>query len=205
MEQVVIANNRAECTAGGYSATTHYARVRKPLPEKDDFAAKKDFTLKVDFELPSNFYTQQESYMRFFNTDNYPGKYKSTGATVGALSADEWRVGFLVFGGDKLPRLQSAHENHETLTLWKGSQQLPVGRHTAELKFTPSTTTAGSWELLIDGVKVGGQTGVKTVPATVQQSEIAVTRVVGCLDGAADQDTKSIQLYLHSLQFTATK
>lgn len=204
-EKVVIQNNRAECTAGGYSASTHYARMRRKLPEQDNFAAKKDFVIRANFELPSNFYSQQESYMRFFNTDNFPGVYKSTGATVGALTADEWRVGLLVFGGDKLLRLQSAHENYTTLTLWKASQQLPIGKHDVQLSFTPSKTNTGSWELIIDGVKVGGQTGVQTVPSSVQDSEIAVTRVVGCIDGAADQDTKPVQVYLNSLNFTATQ
>lgn len=204
-EKIAIVNQRAECSAGGYAASTHYARVRRQLPEQDDFAAKKDFVIRANFELPSDFYTQQESYVRFFNTDNFPGKYKSTGATVGAASADEWRVGFLVYGGDKLPRLISAHENHESLTLWQGSQRLSVGRHQAELRFTPSQGSSGSWELYIDGVKMGGQTGVKTVPSTLVASEVAVTRVVGCIDGAADQDTKVMRVNLYSLILNATK
>ena len=111
----------------------------------------------------------------------------------------------MVYGGDKLPRLQSAHENHETITLWQGARPLTVGRHQAEIRFTPSTTNTGSWELLIEGVKQGGQSAVKTVPASVTAPEIAVTRVVGCIDGAADQDTKVINLNLYSLLFSAEK
>jgi hypothetical protein len=204
-ERIVTRGDRVDCTAGGFSASTHYARTRRRLPETDDLAARKAFTIAADIELPADFYDRHESYVRLITTDNYPARMRSTGDRVGAASSDEWRVGFLIYAGDELPRLVSEHENRETLVLWKGVDRLPVGRHGIEIRFTPSRSTNGSYILLLDGEVVGERSSVRTVPTTLASSEVAVTRVGGCLDGAAGQDRRSMTISLRSLTFSARR
>jgi hypothetical protein len=200
---MVNMGDRLECTAGGYTASTHYARAKRKLPETDDVAIRGAFTMTVVFDLPADFYSRSVSYLRFMNTDNYPAKMKSTGATVGALSADEWRVGFLMYNSDRLPRLQSDHEGRSKITLWTGASPLPVGRTTVTVKFNPSQTATGSYEVWMNGVQVGGANNVQTVPSTLDPSEVVVTRVVGGIDGAAQQVGQPITVSLRSLVFTA--
>jgi hypothetical protein len=204
-EQIVNLGDRIQCTVGGFTASTHYARARRRLPETDDFTARKAFTIVADVELPSDFYDRHESYVRLITTDNYPAKMRSTGAKVGAASGDEWRVGFVIYGGDELPRLVSEHENRQTLVLWQGTQRLPVGRHRLEIRFTPSQATAGSWTMIVDGVVAGQRSSVRTVPTTLATSEIAVTRVGACLDGAAKQTSRSMTSSVRSFSFTAVR
>ena len=193
------------CTVGGFDAPTHYARARRKLPETDDFAAQSSFVITAEIELPPDFYERNESYVRFITTDNYPGKMRSTGAIVGAASSDEWRVGFLMYNSDKLPRLQSDHEGHQTLTLWQGDRRLPVGLNRIEIRVIPSQTDTGSYTVALNGRMVGHQTGVQTVPSTLTASEMMVTRVGGCLDGAANQRSKSMTVRLHWLTFSAER
>jgi hypothetical protein len=204
-EKLLTVGDHVECYAGGYAASTHYARVRRKMPERDNFAARKRFSIESTFELPSNYYTQHESYMRLITTDNYPAPLSGTGATVGASGSDEWRVGFTIYGGDGLFRLISEKENQGSITLWKASTKLPVGKHTVKINFAPSKTATGAWEIYIDGTKAGSGSNVQTVPSTVADSEIAVTRIGGCIDGAANQDTKVIQANLYSIIFKAER
>ena len=204
-ERITNLGGRIECTAGGFEASTHYARARRRLPETDDIAPRAAFTIVADLELPADFYDRHESYVRLITTDNYPAKMRSTGARVGAASGDEWRVGFLIYGGDELPRLVSEHENRQAITLWQGATRLPVGRHRVEIRFTPSRSTTGSYTLLIDGAVVGQRSSVRTVPTTLSSSEVVVTRVGGCIDGAAKQRSRSMTMSLHSLTFSAAR
>lgn len=204
-ERIVRRGGRLDCTAGGFAASTHYARARRRLPETDDLAARESFTIVADIELPADFYERHESYVRLITTDNYPARMRSTGDRVGAASNDEWRVGFLIYGGDELPRLVSEHENRDALVLWTGSKRLPVGRHGIEIRFTPSRATDGSFTLLIDGEVVGAGSSVRTVPRTLASSEVAVTRVGACLDGAARQRTHPMTMSLWSLTFSAMR
>jgi hypothetical protein len=169
----------------------------------DDFAARKRFAITADFSLPTDFYTRQESYLRWITTDNFPGIMRS-GAKVGALTADEWRVGFLVYGNDHRPRLISSHEGREELILWTGPQ-LSTGRHIVKLDFTPSQTTTGAFTLVIDGMQVASQGNIRTVPLTLADSEVVVTRVNGGIDGAANQATQRVSVELHSFNFTAER
>lgn len=202
-ESMVDLGSSLSCTVGGFDAPTHYARVRRMLPEIDDFAARSSFSITAEFELPTDFYQRNESYVRFVTTDNYPGKMRSTGVTVGAASSNEWRVGFLMYDGDKLPRLQSDHEGREALTLWQGDRRLPVGKNRVEIYFDPSQTDSGSYELIVNGQTVAQGSGVRTVPSTMTASEMVVTRVGGCMDGAANQRSTSMSMLLHSLTFSA--
>jgi hypothetical protein len=202
-ESIEHLGSSVACTVGGFEAPTHFARARRKLPETDDFAARSSFSVAAEIELPTDFYERNESYVRFITTDNYPAKMRSTGATVGAASSDEWRVGFLMYNGDKLPRLQSDHEGRGTLTLWQGDRPLPVGKNRVEIHFTPSQSNAGSYSVILNGRIVAQQSGVQTVPSTLAASEVVVTRVGGCLDGAANQRSKSMSVLLHSLTFSA--
>lgn len=194
-ERFVNKTDHIECYAGGYSAGTHYARIRKKLPETLGYSAAGEFWLTGTFELPSNFYEQNESYMRFFGTDNFLKAESGSG--------QEWRVGLFIYGGDRLPRVISDHEATSTLELWKGTNRLSTGKHTVAIHMIPSSGSSGSWELFVDGVKVGGQTGVKTVPSSVPLGEQVIQRIYGCIDGAAAQDTKTMQVNLYSLELRA--
>ncbi|MEI8238185.1 MAG: fibronectin type III domain-containing protein [Actinomycetota bacterium] len=196
-------NGYFQSTVGGWANVTHYARIKRKLPEVDRVVLSGAFTMTEVVELPSDFYTQQESYVRFMNTDNYPAKSPLTGATVGALSASGWRVGFLVYRSDQLPRLESDHDGHSKLTLWTGTSRLPVGVNTITVRFTPSQGNQGSFEVWVNGVKVGSGSGMQTVPATLAPSEAVITRIVAGMDGAAQQSTKQMSVRLHSFEFTA--
>jgi hypothetical protein len=192
-----------ECHAGGDDADTHYARVRRKLPERDDVAISTPFTLQSTFELPANFYDQQQSYLRVMTTDNSLATYRTSGTKVGTSSPDEWRVGLAVYGGDGLFRLVSDHQNHSTLVLWKAPTRLATGVHTVTIDFVPSRTKGGSWDLYIDDRQAGSGDNVQTVPASVSADDMVVTRVAGCIDGASEQDAKSVQVNLYSLSVAA--
>jgi hypothetical protein len=141
--------------------------------------------------------------MRVLTAENTRGKYRSTGTSVGTNSDDEWRVGFAIYGGDGLFRLISDHQNHDNIILWMASQRLPTGQHVVRVEFVPSRGSDGAWALFIDGQQVGGATGVRTVPTSVDADDVVITRVGGCIDGASKQDTRSVQVNLYSLSVTA--
>jgi hypothetical protein len=201
---ISVLSDRIRSSVGGFTAVTHYARARRKLPEVDNIAPRGRFIVTSTFELPADFYTNAQSYMRFVTLDNYPGTMKSTGTRVGAVTEDEWRVGFLIYGNDFLPRFISEHENHAAskLELWTGATRLPVGRNTVEIDFTPSKT-AGALILKVNGATVLSKTGVPTVPSTITDAEAVVTRVGGGIDGASAQSTKRVTVDLHSLTFIA--
>jgi len=202
-ERFVARATHVECHAGGDNADTHYARVRRKLPERDDVAISTPFTIQSTFELPANFYDQQQSYLRLVSTDNFLASYRSSGTSVGTSSPDEWRLGLTVYGGDGLFRLVSDHENHGNIVLWKAPSRLATGVHTVSLRFTPSRATGGSWDLDIDNQLVGSGSDMQTVPTSVKAGDVVVTRLTGCIDGASDQDEKSIQVNLYSLSISA--
>jgi hypothetical protein len=202
-ERFVARATYVECHAGGDYADTHYARVRRKLPERDDVAISTPFTIQSTFELPSNFYDQQQGYLRIIATDNFLGSYRSSGTRVGTSTPDEWRLGFTVYGGDGLFRLVSDHENHGNIVLWTAPSRLATGVHTVSIRFAPSRETGGSWDLDIDNQLVGSGSNMQTVPTSVEGGDVVVTRLTGCIDGAAGQDEKSIQVNLFSLSITA--
>jgi hypothetical protein len=71
------------------------------------------------------------------------------------------------------------------------------------VEFVPSRGTDGAWALYIDGERVGGATGVRTVPGSVNADDVVITRVGGCVDGASKQDNRSVQVNLYSLAVSA--
>lgn len=212
-ENISFSTDHMVHTYGGYDnnlvgVTTHFARIRRKLPERDGVVAEGQFTLWLDYYLPSNYYTQHEAYVRFMNSDNF--KTTLGGAPVGSLDADEWRFGFYIYGGDKKFRILSEHENHAWAgsELWvsptAGATFMPVGRHTIELYIDPQKTATGAFWLKIDDVEVANVTGVATVPPTVSDPEMVVTRAVFGPDGAAQQDTKVETFHTYGGEFTAS-
>lgn len=206
-ESITVVSDHIECIAGGVAGSTHYARIRRKLPENDLFAANDDWILKANMELKADFYTQKEGYTRILGTDNFPAAIN--GITYGAGSADEWRVALYYDTTESKLKLASAKENQaDALVLWTDSvaQRIVAGAATdVELRFTPSKTTGGSWEVLIGGASIDSDTGVQTVPTSVADSEMYVTRIVAGIDGAYLQDTKTLQNDIYSIQFTATR
>lgn len=216
-ESIVDAGDYLNINVGGFVPTppnnTHYARARRKLPETDNFLPVKDFVIKADFELPSNFWTQHESYGRLCNTDNFTTTMN--GQSVGALNANEWRVGLYLYS-DHIFRLISAHQNFEELVLWQanaaGASFMAVGRHTCQITFNPKKDATGSYAVLIDGAVPGAASGkpasatnVRTCPTTLANSELAITRMVFGADGFAAQNTKVLPLKIWSGDLLATR
>ena len=194
-ESAVVAVGQGLFEAGGFVDTngTHYARVRCMIPENyGGHTASGSWSLSATVELPSDFYVQQESFVRLLGTDNF---------TV-ASGGDEWRVGLAVFSDGSL-HLVSDHENNGLLDLWAGSQtDLPAGgTHDVAIQFTPSSVGAGSWALIINGSVVGAASNTVTVPATVPAGEQTVSRVYAGLDGASGQDTNRLAVAVNEVVF----
>lgn len=203
-EFVTVRDDHVECTAGGFAddVGTHFARIRRDLDLVEGFTAQGPMAIASDFELPSDFYDRQDAYMRILTLDNYRFPMYRSETTPGANDDDEWRVGFLLYSDQRF-RLVSDHQNNGHITLWTADQQLPTGRHTVRVEFTPSQTTDGSWSLYIDNQLVGSATGVQTVPSTLEPNEVAVTSIGGCIDGAASQDRQSVTMRVYSIEFEA--
>lgn len=207
-ESCTMLPDHVVCKAGGNAANasgTHYARIRYYLPENDDFAAFGAWSLEATFELPADYYTRKQSYLRLMTTDNYVGKYRSTGKAVGCSNGNEWRVGLVNWGTDDLPRLVSGHQGGGEYVLWTGTTKLTTGKHTVRIDFTPGYNNDGAWAVTIDGFRMGGGDNVPTVPSSVPKAEAVVTRVGAGLDGAAKQNTKSIEESVYGIKFEAKK
>ena len=196
-EQLVDQAGYVSSIAGGYLASSHYARIRRRMPETDGFATTGAFCAYAEFILPSDFYTRQESYLRIITLSNFAGPLG------GANDVDEWRVGFTIYGSDQLFRLTSDHQNNSDLVLWTNDQQLSTDvLHKVELCMDPSQTD-GAWMLCIDGTIVGSASGVPTAPPSLDPSEIIITRAIVGIDGAADQTSTDVQVDLYAFEFIA--
>lgn len=198
-EDIHLENDYLYSAAGGYDGSTHYARIKKKMPEAYGVnTPKKWFQQTCDFWLPADFYTggvanSDPSYMRFFNTDNYG--VTVNGVQYGAVDPGEWRIGFFIFS-DRKPRLLSTSQKSGNVdrVLWMGTaEQLTTGRHVVTYSVDPKLDSTGSWKLVMDGVTMSEGTG-QTVPTQVPKNEIAVTRVNYAIDGAAEQDAGKRQL-----------
>jgi hypothetical protein len=194
--------DRIRSTVGGFAAGTHYARVRRLIPEEDDFEVWGRFVVSATFELPTNFHSQNEGYVRFVTMDNFPATHGSS--TIGAKDDNEWRIGFQTYA-DGIPRLISNHDGGQEVILWTGDAPIPVGLNTIHLDFTPSQTTEGAVILRYNGVEVLNETDIQTVPNTLEDYEVVVTRVGIGLDDALFQDTKQLTFYTQSLNFGANE
>lgn len=201
MESVDVRNGYVDCTAGGYEAYTHFARIRRKIPRHDGYAASGLMITEMDYELPADFYDRQDSYMRILTLDNYPTE-DPDGKTWGANDDDEWRIGFLLYD-DQMFRLISEHQNNDKIVLWEASERIPTGRHSVKVEFYPSQGSSGYWNLYLDGEHVAGESGVQTVPSSLHPDEVVMTGVGGCLDGAARQDSRTVSMRVYTIEFSA--
>lgn len=179
--------------AGGYDASTHFARIKLKLPERLEIAPT-TFYMKAVIELPEDFYNQHQSYFRIMNTDNYLTSLG--GINVGAANANEFRTGISIYKSDRLLRVQAVHDNNPSKTFYVGSQ-LPTGEHTLEL--FGDVASVQPWWFKLDGAVVAS--GVDRLsPDTAPESERLITRLVAGIDGAASQDSNSFSLYLKDFE-----
>lgn len=176
-----------------------FARMRAFLPEYYDIAPRKSFQLRGRF-APRQPITK---YVRFLGTDNYKAVMKTSAETVGCGTGDEWRVMFGCYS-DGLPRLLSHHQDHGApIELYKGSQPLSVGMHTVEIDFDPKKDATGSFAIRLDGVQVASRSNLVTVPSTVPNEQVVVTRLVACIDGANEWVGKTLDVDLYEVDFAA--
>ena len=194
VEKITTTSDGWLMQAGGDVASTHYARARYKLPEAEGVVFTY-FYAKAVIVLPPDFYSQQKAGFRILNTDNYPATLN--GASVGASNANELRVAVYIFTDHKL-RVQVNHETGIKETLYTAPTILPTGEHTFEL--AGDVANAAPWYLKVDGVVVAS--GVKRLSTDdMVDSERVITRIVAGIDGAASQDTNSMNLLVKSLEF----
>lgn len=189
-EKIITNSDSWVLTAGGKNDSTHYARIKYKLPEQAGLVLT-EFYAKITFILPSDFYAQQRAGFRLLNTDNISAKLSTNGLTVGALDANELRYGVYLWNSDKRLHLRCEHETKSSLELWRSPTSLPVGEHTIELY--GDISKVAPYYLRIDGKIVAS--GVSALcPLDTAPSERVITRMVGGIDGAADQDTTPLTL-----------
>ena len=194
VEKITTTSDGWLMQAGGDVASTHYARARYKLPEAEGVVFTY-FYAKAVIVLPPDFYSQQKAGFRILNTDNYPATLN--GASVGASNANELRVAVYIFTDHKL-RVQVNHETGIKETLYTAPTILPTGEHTFEL--AGDVANAAPWYLKVDGVVVAS--GVQRLSTDdMADSERVITRIVAGIDGAASQDTNSMNLLVKSLEF----
>lgn len=177
-------------TAGGKAASTHYARLKVKVPELYGTVLTR-FYFKTTIIFPPDFYTKQTAGFRVMNTDNFGTTVN--GVHYGANGSNELRTG-VYFYSDHTLRIRSQHEGVSSLEFYKGT--LPVGRHVLELY--GDVANVSNWWFKVDGVIVAS--GVARLsPDTVPASERVITRFVAGIDGAADQDTRSVSLSVQDI------
>ncbi len=211
-ELLTVAQDYTYHEAGGWQAGSHFSRLVRNLPARDNHYIDATgphgrFIMRSKFWLPADFYTQHESYMRFFNIDNWPSKMSGSGEVVGAKDANEWRVYFgiesLLY---KTPKFGVQHETNEEMTLWtpanNNANRLPTGMNEVVADFTPNTPgkTDGAWRLTINGVVVGQATGVRTMPTSLAPSERKVTTMFSGIDGAYAQSSKRLAVRVYETE-----
>ena len=194
VEKITTTSDGWLMQAGGDIASTHYARARYKLPEAEGVVFTY-FYAKAVIVLPPDFYSQQKAGFRILNTDNYPATLN--GSSVGASNANELRVAVYIFTDHKL-RVQVNHETGIKETLYTAPTILPTGEHTFEL--AGDVANAAPWYLKVDGVVVAS--GIQRLSTDdMADSERVITRIVAGIDGAASQDTNSMNLLVKSLEF----
>lgn len=211
-ELLKVAQDHTYHEVGGWRAGSHFSRLVRDLPARDNHyidatSPAGRFIMRSKFWLPADFYTRHESYLRFFNIDNWPSRMSGSGQMVGADDEDEWRVYFgieSVFY--KTPKFGVHHQNNEEMTLWtpanSNAHRLPTGMNEVIADFTPNTPgkADGAWKLTINGVVVGQATGVRTMPTTLAHSERKVTTMFSGIDGAYAQSTKRLGVRIYETE-----
>jgi hypothetical protein len=188
-ESIVVVDNAWYMTVGGYPSSTHYARLRYKLPERDGIILT-TFYMRVVIVLPPDFYDRQESGLRLMNTDNYGTTLD--GVQVGTPGSAEFRTGVYIHKDHSL-RIRSDHDHVSVKDFYQSATPLPVGEHTLEL--FGDVSKDAYWYFKIDGEIV--TSGNDTLAAdTVPEDERVITRLVAGIDGASSQDTKQVSVYV---------
>lgn len=192
--------------AGGYTAGTHYARIKKRMPEAYGNQIPRDyFEHRFKFWVPADFYSggypgpeppeRDPGYLRFFNVDNF--RITVNNVTYGADTDGEWRTGIFNQVDRKIQFFSTSQKSGSSdCFFWESAAEwLPVNT-IVDMTYgmVPRNDNTGSWFLWINGVLIDSDTNVRTVPAVVNNNEIEVTRVNFCYDGMANQDAGTRQL-----------
>ena len=192
-ESITLGNGGWVVTAGGYTATTHYARLKYNLPELAGIAPT-TFYLRAAVVLPADFYTRQTVGFRIVNTGN--SGTTLNGAPVGA-SGSTVIFTSVYFNSDHFLRVVSSYGN-TAQEFYKHPVQLPTGPHTFEL--FGDVANVAPWYLRIDGVQVAG--GVARLsPVVSPPAERVVTRAVAGIDGAAGLSANTLTVQINELAF----
>lgn len=192
-ETIAIGNGGWIMTAGGYVASTHYARLKYNLPELANIAPT-TFYLRADVVLPADFYTRQTVGFRIVNIGNSGATLN--GQPVGSSSSTVLFTS-VYFNSDHFLRVVTSYGS-SSQEFYKHPVQLPVGKHTFELY--GDVANVAPWYLRVDGVQVASGVARLSLSA-VPASERVVTRAVAGIDGAAGLSTNSLSVQINELAF----
>ena len=192
-ESIVTGADGWTMTAGGYTASTHYARLKYNLPELAGVAPT-TFYLRAAVVLPADFYTRQTVGFRIVNTGN--SGTTLNGSPVGA-SGSTVIFTSVYFNSDHFLRVVSSYGNTAT-EFYKHPVLLPTGKHIFELY--GDVANIAPWYLRIDGVQVAS--GVARLsPSVSPVTERVVTRAVAGIDGAAGLSSNTLSVQVSELAF----
>ncbi len=192
-ETITATSDGWVCQAGGNAAKTHYARIKYKLPEQTG-KAPSTFYMRAVIVLPSNFYDQQQAGFRLLNTDNFGTTLN--GEQFGASDTNELRTSVYIFSSHKFGIIAD-HQNVSKKVVYKSSDPLPVGEHVFELY--GNVADKAPWYFKVDGKIIAAGTE-RLSPDSVPADERVVTRLNVGIDGAADQDNKSMKVLVKSFE-----
>jgi hypothetical protein len=193
LEKVTAVPDGWICEAGGYTAFTHFARLRYKVPEQAGMVLT-TFYMKMVVVLPADFYAQQMVGFRLMTTDNYTTTLN--GAPVGANDVNETRASVYI-NSDHSLRVKVEHETISSKMLYVSQSPLPVGEHTLEL--FGSLNVVAPWYLRIDGTVVASGMEMLSMSDTTPNERVATRLATGIL-GAAGQNTNSMNLQVKSFE-----
>lgn len=196
-ETIVNTGTEWILTAGGRAESTHYARLRYPLPENGKLLT--EFYVRAEIKLEPNFCNKLTSGVRFINTDNYNATYNGT--RVGASGGNELRASVEMWT-DKTIRIRIEHQNNQIRDLYVSTPCpayfAPGVYHTVELY--GNVATVSPWYFRVDGNIIAQGVDIMANDS-VPLAERVITRLVAGLDGAWAQDTTPISVSIRSLTF----
>ena len=176
---------------GSYPADTHYARLRWT---NVDIRHGEEVWLYGTFLLPADFYAAQEGYVRLAWLENY-----------NLDRAHPRRLGLVVYGGDNRARIVRQRQGHEETVILRLRRRLPVGQpFTLELRFRLSQADGKALsQIYLDGRRVGSTRRANLTAGAHRTARF--TRVGFGLDGAAGQDTRTLELWMRALGVAPTR
>lgn len=196
VESVSTSNGNWLLTAGGDSASTHYARLKYKLPELIGLAPT-TFYMKSTVVLPPDFYTRQTAGFRIMNVGN--SGTTLNGAPIGSSSSTVMFTG-LYLNSDHTLRVSTQYGSAAPTYLFNSGYQLPVGQHTLEL--FGDVANVSPWYFMIDGKTMAS--GVARLSAeSTPVSERVVTRMVTGIDGAAGLANNSMSVQINSFEIAS--